>query len=257
MNRMKPGRGPSFRLTGAVLIATALAACGEDGPWIKNAGSETDTIATATEAKGAQRDVEAPEVFDISEAGLWDGRPSLGGIWVAHPDVTEPHRVIIRNTSNDTSVVGALFRRERDIPGPRIQASSEAAEALAMLPGAPVNLHVTALQREAVADEPATDTAEAAPQDNGATDAAIAAGAIAAVATDAPAPKAKKFRWPWSKSEDDAAIDSMTAPLATPADISETPLEPVEDSAALSQRRSAPGWQAAQTGLVNAKPSIT
>jgi hypothetical protein len=33
----------------------------------------------------AERDVEAPEVFDVTDAGLWDGRPSLGGVWVAHP----------------------------------------------------------------------------------------------------------------------------------------------------------------------------
>ena len=41
-----------------------------------------------------ERDVEAPGVFQVTEAGLWDGRPSLGGVWVAHPDVTEPERVI-------------------------------------------------------------------------------------------------------------------------------------------------------------------
>ena len=48
-----------------------------------------------------ERDVEAPEVFRTSEAGFWDGRPSLGGIWVAHPETDIPERVIIRNESNN------------------------------------------------------------------------------------------------------------------------------------------------------------
>lgn len=98
-----------------------------------------------------EKDVEAPEVFAAQEAGLWDGRPSLGGVWVAHPDVTEPERVLIRNQVNGQSVVGALFRRERDIPGPRLQMSSDAAEALGVLAGAPVELNVVALRKEKVA----------------------------------------------------------------------------------------------------------
>lgn len=106
----------------------------------------------STSTKLVERDIEAPEVFQVTEAGLWDGRPSLGGVWVAHPDVTDPQRVIIRNSSNGKFVIGALFRREREIPGPRIQASSDAAAALGMLAGAPVELNVTALVRESVPD---------------------------------------------------------------------------------------------------------
>ena len=34
------------------------------------------------------RDVERPDIFSVTENALWDGRPSLGGVWVAHPDVT-------------------------------------------------------------------------------------------------------------------------------------------------------------------------
>ena len=40
------------------------------------------------------------------------------GVWVAHPDVNEPEQVIIRNLENNKSVVGALFLRARNIPGP-------------------------------------------------------------------------------------------------------------------------------------------
>jgi SPOR domain len=94
------------------------------------------------------RDVEAPEVFQVTEKGLWDGRPSLGGVWVASPDATDPERVILRNPANGTFVIGALFRRERDNPGPELQISSDAAEALGLLAGEPAVISVTALRRE-------------------------------------------------------------------------------------------------------------
>jgi rare lipoprotein A len=100
-------------------------------------------------------DIEAPELFQASDRGLWDGRPSIGGIWVAHPDVGEPHRVVIRVPATGASVIGALFRRERDLAGPPIQVSSEAAEALGLLAGAPAALTVTALRREGEAAAPA------------------------------------------------------------------------------------------------------
>jgi len=89
---------------------------------------------------------------------LWDGRPSLGGVWVAHPDVTDPERVIIRNETNGKFVIGALFRRERDNPGPALQVSSDAAQELGMLAGAPATLNVVALRREAVALPPPATT---------------------------------------------------------------------------------------------------
>ena len=106
--------------------------------------------AAAVEPQMIEQDIEKPDVFSVTDAGLWDGRPSLGGVWVAHPDVDEPERVIIRNTANDRFVIGALFRRERDNPGPALQVSSDAAEALGMLAGAPSTLSVVALRREMV-----------------------------------------------------------------------------------------------------------
>ncbi|WP_243253596.1 SPOR domain-containing protein [Pseudosulfitobacter sp. DSM 107133] len=124
---------------------------------VKSNGSE-QVSATKRTRKTVERDIEAPEVFSATEAGLWDGRPSLGGVWVAHPDVNDPERVIIRNQANGKFVVGALFRRERDIPGPRLQVSSDAASSLGMLAGAPVELNVTALRKEEVAEDgPADD----------------------------------------------------------------------------------------------------
>ena len=114
-----------------------------------------------------EKDVEAPEVFQKTENGLWDGRPSLGGVWVAHPDVVDPERAIIRNEDNGKFIIGALFRRERENPGPRFQVSSDAAAELGMLAGAPAKLNVTVLRRvevpvEPPVAEPAVDTLEPA-----------------------------------------------------------------------------------------------
>lgn len=114
-----------------------------------------------------ERDVEAPEVFQVSEPGLWDGRPSLGGVWAAHPDVSDPERVIIRNEANGNFVIGALFRKERETPGPRLQISSDAAAALGVLAGAPTQLNVVALRREEVPDDATAAPTQDAPGEDG------------------------------------------------------------------------------------------
>lgn len=135
-----------------VFAAMLLSGCQGGLPF--GSGSQDAPIDSAPQSvQLVERDVEAPEVFQKTESGLWDGRPSLGGVWVAHPDVLDPERVIIRNQSNNKFVIGALFRRERDNPGPALQVSSDAAAALGMLAGAPVQLQVVALRREEVADQ--------------------------------------------------------------------------------------------------------
>ena len=141
---------------GAILLV--LAGC-EDMGGIFTASPDASASITgdASSVRLVERDVEAPSVFQATDQGLWDGRPSLGGVWVAHPDVTEPERVIIRNTSNSKFVIGALFRRERANPGPAFQVSSDAAAALGMLAGAPAELNVTALRRE---EAPVPEAAE-------------------------------------------------------------------------------------------------
>ncbi|MDB9943879.1 SPOR domain-containing protein [Octadecabacter sp.] len=172
----------------AVTSTLALSACDETGEFaFPVLGQSTDRKETSDAPTGTQsvqlveRDVEAPDAFQITESGLWDGRPSLGGVWVAHPDVTEPERVIIRNQANGAFVIGALFRRERDNPGPSLQVSSDAASALQMLTGSPAQLQVTALRREEVAQTPeAQPTAEFEPPSD------IAAAPIASTPLDAP-----------------------------------------------------------------------
>jgi rare lipoprotein A len=163
------GFGKTAKYGGFIVLSTVfLSACDETGQFnlgqtLRGNGSSETQQRTGKATKTTERDVEAPEVFSATEDGLWDGRPSLGGVWVAHPDVKDPERVIIRNTTNGKFVVGALFRRARDIPGPRLQISSDAAEALGMLAGAPGKLNVTALRKEDVAVKAPeiTDTVEA------------------------------------------------------------------------------------------------
>lgn len=111
---------------------------------------------TETTVTVIEQEVEAPEVFHVTETGLWDGRPSLGGIWVAHPDTIDPEQVIVRNTDNGKFVIGSLFIRERALPGPRLQVSSDAASALGMVAGQPAELSVTALRKREVELAPAT-----------------------------------------------------------------------------------------------------
>jgi rare lipoprotein A len=163
--------GTMHRKARAVLMASVgllvLAACDETGQMalFQGQGTSNQAASPSRSVRLVERDVEAPQVFQVTEAGLWDGRPSLGGVWVAHPDVTEPERVIIRNTANGNFVIGALFRREVDTPGPRVQVSSDAAATLGLLAGQPVPLNVTALRREevpvAAPDEGKTDEAGA------------------------------------------------------------------------------------------------
>ncbi len=147
----------------AILLGTvAVSGCteGEGLGFLQSKPKLEGEARAETTTRLVERDVEAPDVFSAAEAGLWDGRPSLGGVWVAHPDVNDPERVIIRNSANGKFVIGALFRKEREIPGPRLQASSDAAQALGMLAGSPVQLEVTALRREEVAPEPEVAAAE-------------------------------------------------------------------------------------------------
>lgn len=151
-------------------------------------GSASAATGKSGRAQSRERDVEAPEIFQLAEKGLWDGRPSLGGVWVAHPDAKDPERVIIRNQSNGKSVVGALFRREREVPGPRFQVSSDAAEALGMLAGAPAELSVTALRKEVIRETPAApseDLDDPADIEQSSLDDPIAAASAALAKTEA------------------------------------------------------------------------
>ena len=205
----------AMMLASGLTGAFALAGCDENGKFSLRAGGgdAAGPVAQSQTTELVQTDVEAPEVFQLTDQGLWDGRPSLGGVWVAHPDVTDPERVIIRNTTNGQFVIGALFRRERENPGPALQVSSDAADALGLLAGAPAELNVTALRRE----EAATPADVAPVADFGSESADLApAGEISATPLDPIAGAAAAI---------DAA-DAAAAPMDAP--ILSAPLEGAE-----------------------------
>ncbi len=139
---------------------------------------EPTTSAAPQEAQASE--VEAPEVFQLNAQALWDGRPSLGGVWVAAPNVTDPERVVIRHADTGAEVVGALFRRERENPGPPIQVSSDAAAALGLIAGQPAPVSITALRTVEAPAAPAAAPAQTAEE---AVPAPAAAGAMLQVAT--------------------------------------------------------------------------
>ncbi|MGC1487212.1 MAG: SPOR domain-containing protein, partial [Albidovulum sp.] len=202
---------------------------------------------------GGDHDVEAPEIFKVTDKGLWDGRPSLGGVWVAHSSVKDPQRVVIRNPANGKSVNGALFRREIDNPGPSLQLSSDAAQALGLLAGQPSTLEVVAIKRvEAPARAPEPEAAPvvaAAPVAAAATQATISAEASApadSAGAETAAPKLTKAQERKAKREARkqeraaakaalAAAAAETARLAAPATSSRPKKKPGSEGTASAE----------------------
>lgn len=178
----------------AGLATLTLAGCVEGARDAQPGGAPA--IGAAASPVSVTRDVESPEVFNLKGPALWDGRPSLGGVWVAHSSVKDPERVIIRNAKNGKSAVGALFRRERDLPGPGIQVSSDAAEVLGLLAGQPAELTIVALRRE---EKPVPADAEIG-------------------ATDEPAPAVETAVEPAVETAADPATAGTAAPGTTGAD---------------------------------------
>ncbi len=207
-------RGRALRGVAMAVVILSLAAC--DSARLPGFLQSKDTGGgSATGGAGAaqlvERDVEAPEVFQATEAGLWDGRPSLGGVWVAHPDVKEPERVIVRNEKNGQFVIGALFRRERETPGPRLQVSSDAAAALGMLAGQPANLNVVALRREEGADDAALP---------------VTPPAVGAAQLDAPSQVSEGALDPVTPGAAPAMASAPVTPVAAPPAPAPAPVAP-------------------------------
>ena len=253
----------------AILLASAvsLAACEEfEGA---RPGADPQATAASLGAEGARtvvRDVERPDVFSVTEAGLWDGRPSLGGVWVAHPDVTDPERAKITNNKSGQTIEGALFRRERANPGPRIQVSSDAAAALGLLAGQPTELTIVAVRREEIELEPeplplsGEETGPVSEQEasvasgDGDNPAAVAA----AEATEEP-PRRQGF---WARFRDSlrnkpAGADEAspeTAETAAVPEVETAPLDPVATAAAaaISEAEAEPAARSESvTGIQN------
>lgn len=234
------------------LSIVTLTAC-EDGQGINFGGPSTESEATEVVAtpQGPQsvlKDVERPDIFNVTELALWDGRPSLGGVWVAHPDIKAPERAILTNVKNGKTIPGALFRRERENPGPSIQVSSDAAGALGMLAGQPIELKVLVVRQEEVEIEPTPLPVSNETDDTLSTEELAAAGVVDdAAAGDTPAveekPKRPNFfqRMFRKKPAPEAAavgvaaaatIDDASAPA-----VETTSLDPVSTGAAAAIAR--------------------
>lgn len=232
----------------AGLAAGALSGC------LDGFGKKTDAEPGAVAAPAARKaavtgDVEAPELFQADDMALWDGRPSLGGVWVASADVKDPQRVLMRNPANGKSVVGALFRRERENPGPRLQLSSDAAEALGLLAGQPGQISVVALKTATVEDPAPAALAPEAPAKAAPAEAASKAetGASVAKATSEalakPAPTTRSGAKPAvtatpiaaptaAAPAKSAAAAKAAAPAKSPAPVAAPAAAPASASAA-------------------------
>ncbi|WP_232489236.1 SPOR domain-containing protein [Rhodobacter amnigenus] len=219
----------------ALLITTilVLAACQQgQNPFARKDKPEGATTASATSVTLVDRDVEAPEVFQVTDQALWDGRPSLGGVWVASPDASNPERVIMRNPANGKFVIGALFQREVFNPGPKLQISSDAAEALGLLAGQPAKISVTALRRE---EAPAATDASKPILDANEGVSATTLGTVAGAAID------------------EAEGKPATATTAAPAAIASAPLDA---PAATAPAATAPRPAAAPAPAASPAPAL-
>ncbi len=87
----------------------------------------------------------APKLFEATGTAVWDGKRTLQGVWVAHPEATSARRVRIYNTRTGAAVDGALFKRDPALTGPSVLVSSEAAQFLGLAPGDEVDLRIVAL----------------------------------------------------------------------------------------------------------------
>ena len=95
-------------------------------------------------------DEEQPEIFQATDLAMWDGRPTLGDIWVSVPGALQPERVMIRHDETGLEIKGAMFVADaptsKDAP---IRLSPGAAKALGITPLEIAKISVTAIRREA------------------------------------------------------------------------------------------------------------
>lgn len=177
-----------LRILSTVALAALVAGC---QAFQGAEATRTDADRGLSNAQLIERDIEAPEIFSTEDLALWDGRPSLGGVWVAATDVRQPERVIIRNPATGKQIVGALFKKEHPDDGLALMLSSDAAVALGIPAGQPTDISVTALRRR---EEPELPVADSEPYDvegvttaedylNDSTAEATESAAAAAVAT--------------------------------------------------------------------------
>ena len=88
---------------------------------------------------------EEPKFLDISASVIWDGSQTLGGNWISHPNIKSPERVLIKNTTNGRSVVGAVFQQTKNLNKGLAAISSDAAKALGVSKHNETKLQIVAI----------------------------------------------------------------------------------------------------------------
>ncbi len=206
----------------------------------------------STQETGQQRVLVADRDAFLAEGFLvWDGEETLKGRWIAFPELDAARRVRVTNEETGAATDAAMFRRDEGAAGPRILVSSQAAEALGLVPGGATQVTIEALtyadpaELAAAAEEISAETAEddigeggqiAYPADPPAEDegpaeiAAIYGGAESAGgASDEPSGltaligAALGVLSPGNSSEPDAGAADATAPPAEPELAAEGP----------------------------------
>jgi cell division septation protein DedD len=129
------------------LCLQPLVACTDFGA---PAGQAADAAADAGAAPAAEPAlspdlVPAPAVFEATGTARWDGRRTLEGVWVAHPQASSARRVRIYNDATGAAADGALFTRDAVLTGPSMLISSDAARLLGIAPGEEAGLRVVAV----------------------------------------------------------------------------------------------------------------
>ena len=186
-------------------------------------------------------EIERADIFVDSGNAVWDGRPTLGGKWVASTKTQDLERVRITRTDTGQSIEGALFRIEPGTPGPSIVMSSDAARELGFVAGTPTPIEVVALRQKAAETPPASaavaseaeaetvvETTELAPLDSEATVPSIAPQATPRGSTSALAPVTSQVPTARSGSTTtQSGTPSLAEPSVQPSPVAKNISEPV------------------------------
>lgn len=231
------GRGWRRNAAPVVLAAVAAAGCTraaperdwEPAPAVTPAAEKQPPEAAARPQDLPQFRTE-PARFQVEETTLWDGRPSLGGAWAAHPSVEGQLMVEAENLDDGRRIRLPALRLLQRAGRPTLQLSAEAARALAMRPGRPTRIRLTALVpstaptppargEDAPAEiMPAVETFEIAAAETPAeTLAAEAAPEAAAAAQPTPAAESETAAETTAETGTETAAQTAAAPASAPS----------------------------------------
>lgn len=158
-----------------------------------------------------------PRAFHATGFALWDGTPTLSGIWIAHPMADIARRVRLTNGENGIQTDAAMFRRDPKLSGPRILVSSDAARILGLEAG-----HATGITIEGLSRRVFAETASSATQQPGLASTEVPPGGAAAepaaptVAAAPPAPPTAPDTAPPNPATAEPAAPEITREPARP-----------------------------------------